>query len=58
MVRTRARPARSAARIHVPDGRFMQIELFCGESQVMIAEEFPEFGAVSPLTPYCLATLP
>ena len=35
----------------MPDGRFMQIDLFFGESQVMIADEFPEFGAVSPLTP-------
>lgn len=28
----------------------MQIELVFGDSQVMIADEFPEFGAVSPLT--------
>jgi PhnB protein len=37
-------------RIQVPDGRFMQIELRFGDSQVMIADEFPEMGAVSPLT--------
>jgi PhnB protein len=28
----------------------MQIELRFGDSQVMIADEFPEMGAVSPLT--------
>jgi PhnB protein len=37
-------------RIHVPDGRYMQIELRFGDARVMIADEFPEFGAVSPLT--------
>jgi PhnB protein len=37
-------------RIQVPDGRFMQIELRFGDSQVMIADESPEMGAVSPLT--------
>ena len=42
--------ARLGNRIPVPDGRFMQIELIFGDSTVMIADEFPEFGAVSPLT--------
>ena len=37
-------------RIRVPDGRYMQIELRLGDSQVMIADEFPEMGAVSPQT--------
>jgi PhnB protein len=37
-------------RIEMPDGRFMQIELVFGDSLVMIADEFPEFGAVSPQT--------
>ena len=37
-------------RIPVPDGRFVQIELRFGNSLVVIADEFPEFGAVSPLT--------
>jgi PhnB protein len=46
----RALGARIGRRIPVPDGRFMQIELVFGDSQVMIADEFPEFGAVSPLT--------
>jgi PhnB protein len=37
-------------RIAVPGGRFMQIELRFGDSTVMIADEFPEMGVVSPLT--------
>jgi PhnB protein len=47
---TRALGAEIGARIQLPDGRFMQIELRFGDSQVMIADEFPEMGAVSPLT--------
>jgi len=46
----RALDAKIGSRIPVPSGRFMQIELLFGESRVMIADEFPEFGAVSPLT--------
>jgi PhnB protein len=46
----RALGARLGARVPVPDGRLMQIELLFGDSRVMIADEFPEFGAVSPLT--------
>ena len=46
----RALGAEIGGRIQVPDGRFMQIELRFGDSQVMIADEFPEMGAVSPLT--------
>lgn len=38
------------SRIQLPDGRHMQIELTFGDSQVMIADEFPEYGAVSPQT--------
>jgi PhnB protein len=40
--------AEIGARIRVPDGRYMQIELRIGDSQLMIADEFPEMGAVSP----------
>ncbi len=36
--------------IQLPSGKFMQIELRFGDSQVMIADEFPEMGVVSPLT--------
>lgn len=42
--------AELGSRIQLPDGRFMQIELLFGDSRVMIADEFPEYGAVSPLT--------
>jgi PhnB protein len=37
-------------RIQIPDGRYLQIELRFGDSHVMIADEFPDLGAVSPLT--------
>jgi PhnB protein len=37
-------------RVALPNGKFMQIELRFGDSQVMIADEFPELGVVSPLT--------
>jgi PhnB protein len=46
----RALGAEIGDRIPVPDGRFMQIELRFGDSRVLIADEFPEFGAVSPPT--------
>jgi PhnB protein len=46
----RALGAAIGSRIPVPDGRFMQIELRFGESVVMIADEFPELGVVSPQT--------
>jgi PhnB protein len=42
--------AELGGRIETPDGRFMQIELVFGDSTVMIADEFPEFGDVSPAT--------
>jgi PhnB protein len=41
--------AEERGRVPVPDGRFMQIELRFGDSTVMIADEFPEMGVVSPL---------
>jgi PhnB protein len=46
----RALDAEELGRVRVPDGRFMQIELRLGESTLMIADEFPELGVVSPLT--------
>jgi PhnB protein len=46
----RALGAEIGTRVPVPGGRFMQIELRFGDSTVMIADEFPEFGVVSPLT--------
>jgi PhnB protein len=46
----RAFGADERGRVALPDGRFMQIELRFGDSTVMLADEFPEMGVVSPLT--------
>jgi PhnB protein len=40
--------AEERGRIPVPGGKFMQIELWFGDSAVMIADEFPEAGILSP----------
>jgi PhnB protein len=40
--------AEERSRIPVPGGKFMQIELWFGDSAVMIADEFPEAGVLSP----------
>jgi PhnB protein len=40
--------AEIGTRIRIPDGRYMRIELRLGDSQLMIADEFPEMGAISP----------
>jgi PhnB protein len=37
-------------RIPVPGGRFIEIELQFGDSSVMIADEFPDLGVLSPLS--------
>ena len=37
-------------RIPAPDGRLMSVELRFGYSEVMLADEFPEMGIVSPQT--------
>lgn len=42
--------AEERGRIPVPGGKFMQIELRFGDSTVMIADEFPELGVLSPLS--------
>jgi PhnB protein len=42
--------AQIGTRVPVPGGRFMQIELSFGDSTVMIADEFPELGVLSPLS--------
>jgi uncharacterized glyoxalase superfamily protein PhnB len=42
--------AEERGRIAVPDGRFMQIELWFGDAQVMLSDEFVELGVVSPET--------
>jgi PhnB protein len=46
----RAFGAEERRRIPVPDGRLMSVELRFGESTVMLADEFPEMGVVSPLS--------
>jgi PhnB protein len=40
--------AEERCRIPVPGGRFIEIELRFGDSTVMIADEFPEMGVLSP----------
>ena len=40
--------AEERGRIPVPGGKFMQIELWFGDSAVMIADEFSEAGVLSP----------
>jgi PhnB protein len=37
-------------RLEVPGGKLMQLELWLGETQVMLADEFPELGVLSPLS--------
>ncbi|MDQ2903625.1 MAG: VOC family protein [Ktedonobacteraceae bacterium] len=41
--------AEERGRIPVPGGKFMQIELRFGDSAVMLADEFPGAGILSPL---------
>jgi PhnB protein len=40
--------AEERGRIPVPGGKLMQVELWFGESQVMLADEFPELDVLSP----------
>ena len=47
---TRVLGAEEQLRIPVPDGRLMSVELRFGDSTVMLADEFPELGIVSPQT--------
>ena len=35
--------------LEVPGGKLLQLELWFGETQVMLADEFPDHGVVSPL---------
>src|SRR6266540_103482 len=39
--------AEERGRVPVPGGKFMPIELWFGDTAVMIAEEFPEAGVLS-----------
>lgn len=40
--------AEERGRIPVPGGKYMQLELWFGDSAVMMADEFPEAGVLSP----------
>jgi PhnB protein len=42
--------AEERSRIEVPAGKLMQVELWFGDSAVMLADEFPEMGVLSPLS--------
>jgi PhnB protein len=46
----RALGAEERGRIEVPGGKLMQAELWFGDSVVMLADEFADFGIVSPLS--------
>ena len=46
----RAFGAEEQGRIEVPGGKLMQLELRFPEATVMLADEFPELGVVSPQT--------
>jgi len=41
--------AEERGRLEVPGGKVMQVELRFGDSTVMLADEFPEMGVLSPL---------
>jgi PhnB protein len=42
--------AEERSRIPLPGGKLMTVELWIGDSPVMVASEFPDMGIVSPLT--------
>jgi PhnB protein len=42
--------AEERSRIEVPGGKLMQVELWFGDSAVMLADEFPKQGVLSPLS--------
>ena len=46
----RALGAEERGRIEIPGGKLMQVELRFGDSAVMLADEFPELGVLSPLS--------
>jgi PhnB protein len=46
----RALGAEVVKRIPVPGGKFLEIELRIGDASVMIADEFPDMGVLSPLS--------
>jgi PhnB protein len=42
--------AEERSRIELPNGMLMSVELAFGDSTVMIADEFPDMGVLSPLS--------
>ena len=42
--------AEERSRVPLPGGKLMSVELWFGDSAVMVADEFPEMGVVSPQT--------
>src|SRR4051812_31720642 len=42
--------AQERGRLAVPGGKLMQVELRFGSSTVMLADEFPDMGVLSPLS--------
>jgi PhnB protein len=42
--------AEERGRVPLPGGKLMSVELWFGDSAVMVADEFPEMGVVSPQT--------
>lgn len=44
-------------RITLPDGRLIDLELWFGQSRVVLADEFPEHGALSPKTTGCTSAV-
>jgi PhnB protein len=46
----RALGAEERSRVPLPGGKLMSVELWFGDSAVMVADEFPELGVVSPPT--------
>jgi PhnB protein len=54
---TRVLGAEERSRITLPDGRLIHLELWFGTSVVMVADEFPEHGALSPATTGCTSAL-
>lgn len=49
--------AEERGRITLPDGRLIDVELWFGQSRVVLADEFPEHGALSPKTAGCASAV-
>lgn len=49
--------AEERSRVTLPDGRLVHLELWFGSSVLMVADEFPEHGALSPNTTGCTSAV-